>query len=245
MQQFNLCISKIFWENINNRKKLAASMFLNIVLLLWIFFQFGKNNTFSSFNGYLFLLIYAVIWCVLMSFTLVNDIISETNKTGIVEQLFLSTCDINRYVFFNVLIKNIFTTCFLTIIFGITGYLMKLFSFGSLISFFVTITIGSFSLIGIGYIIACISVLFHFEKISIILRLVFLVVILRFSSSIFIPYSYCKEALLELFINKHCLWNLRLNLQLGLVVNSILYFTIGYCVFATMVSKHLFLDQME
>lgn len=115
--KLKLCVLKFIWENINRKKQLFISFIINCTILCWFFLRTQGENTFLGFDKFSLCLIYAIIWCILMSFTLVNDVILETNKSGIIEQIFLSSCNMRRYVFLNVMLKHFFSVLFISAIF--------------------------------------------------------------------------------------------------------------------------------
>lgn len=235
-----LNLLRMYWENINNKRKLIVSVIMNCSILCWLFFRTNDEyDTLLGFDRVSLLVIYAVIWCILMSFTLVNDTLSETNRSGIIEQIFLSSCNIRRYIFCQVLLKSIFAVMFITLIILLASLVTRLFCLSVIISFLITIFIGTFSLVGIGYIIASISLVLNYKNISLILRLVCLVIIVRTDKNMFVPFANCKHILVELFSIKRYLWNQDITTLVGFIGNSFIYYAIGYIVFAVIMSKQL------
>ena len=73
---------KQIWENFNNIKRLLLSIIFNCIILMFFFYRM-HNSELLGIDFMSLILIYSLIWCVLMAFTAVNDIILETNNAGI------------------------------------------------------------------------------------------------------------------------------------------------------------------
>lgn len=243
IKQIKLCILKQTWENVNNLKRLLISLFSNCIILCWFFFRTHNNTTFIGLDFYSLLILYATIWCILMSLTLVNDIISQVNSTGIIEQIFLSSCTINRFIFIQVILKSLFSVLFISLILIAINLILHLFSYKLILSFFITLCIGIFSLLGVGYIISSISLLINYKNISLLFRLLFLIIVIRYDRNILIPFAHCKEILVTLFSTGQYIWEQELSILLGLFINSILYFVLGYFIFSKLTFKQLIIQE--
>lgn len=242
LKQIKVCILKQVWENTNSAKKLLFSLITNCSILLWFFFR-TNNSSFMGLNFISFILLYIIIWCIMMSFTLVNDIITENNNMGIIEQIFLSSCNLSRYIFIQIINKSIFSIVFITAIITICNFITHAFEITTILSFFITLIIGIFSVIGTGYIISSISLLINFKNISLIFRILFIVIMLKSNQNIFIPFSYCKYYLISLFSNNMYLWNHNLLDTIGLITNSAIYFILGNILFFKITSKQFIIQE--
>lgn len=242
MKMIKLCIMKQIWEHFNNIKRLVLSIVLNCIILIFFFWRM-HNSDFLGINFLSLILIYSLIWCVLMGFTVVNDIISETNSAGIVEQIFLSSCSIKMYVFVQVVQKSIFTVIFITVIFCICNIVTHFFQVLQIISFFLTLIVGIFSVVGIGYIISSISLILNYKNIAMLIRLFLLAYILKSNENICIPFSYCKKILIDLFNSELYLWEQNIECIIGFIFNSLLFFVIGNIIFSMIVTKRMVIKE--
>jgi hypothetical protein len=242
LKQIKVCILKQVWETTNSAKRLLFSLITNCLMLLWVFFR-THNSSFMGLNFISIVLLYVIIWCVMMSFTLVNDIITETNDAGIIEQIFMSSCNLSRYTFIQIMNKGIFSIVFITIILTICNFITHTFEIATILSFFVTMIIGVFSIIGTGYIISSISLLVNYKNISLLLRMLFLVIIIKSDKNIFIPFSYCKYNLIKLFSDNIFIWNQSSLDIIGLIINSAIYFVLGIVVFSKITSKKFIIHE--
>lgn len=240
--QVKVCILKQVWETTNSIKRLLFSLVSNCSILLLFFFR-SQNSSFMGIDFISFVLLYITIWCIMMSFTLVNDIITETNDTGITEQIFLSSCNLSRYTFIQIMLKSIFSIIFITIILVFCNIITHTFEIAALLSFFLTLIIGIFSIIGTGYIISSVSLLINFKNISLLLRLVLLVIILKSNHHVLIPFSYCKYTLISLFSDNIYLWNQSSIDIIGLIINSVIYFIFGNVIFTKITSKQFIIKE--
>lgn len=238
MKIIKLCIMKQIWENFNNIKRLLLSITINCIILMSFFYRM-HNSELWGIDFMSLILIYSLIWCVLMAFTAVNDIILETNNAGITEQIFLSSCSINKYVFVQVVQKSIFTVIFITVIFCVCNIVTHVFQAFEMLSFFFTLMVGIFSIVGAGYIISSISLLLNYKNIAILTRIFVLAYILKSDENICIPFSYCKKILIDLFNGELYLWEQSLESIIGFIFNSLLFFVMGNIIFSMIVTKRM------
>ena len=77
--------------NKNNRFRLVFGVFANIFLLCFYYNIAKKNSTNILGIDYLtFILIYAILWLVLSSFSHTSNIVVNEAKIGTIEQLIIS-----------------------------------------------------------------------------------------------------------------------------------------------------------
>lgn len=238
IEQIKVCSLKPWWEHINNWRHLLRSLLLNLSILCVFYFQ-TKNNFLGGLDFFSLLVIYIIIWCILMSFSLVNDIVVSTNNAGIFEQVFMSSCGITTYTFIQIVQKNICSIGFITVLITIVNGITKSFSFELIVSFFLTLLVGSFSILGVGYIISAIAMSINFSNISMLLRLIFLLIIVKCENGIFIPFVQCKMLLTDLILNYSYLWEQNPKSILILFINSFIYIVIGILTFSIVTAKQI------
>ena len=242
LKHIKVCLLKQIWEYTNSSKKLLFSLVINCAIILWFFIR-TIHTTFMGMNFTSFTLLYVIIWCIMMSLTLVNDIITENNNLGITEQIFLSSCNLNRYIIIQIINKSIFSIVFITIIISVCNCITRDLNVTTIISFFITLIIGVFSVIGTGYIISSVSLLLNYKNISLIFRIIFIVVMIKSDKNIFIPFTYCKYYLTSLFSEKVYLWNHNSLDIIGLITNSAIYFLAGCFLFFKLTSKQYIIQE--
>ncbi|AEV69582.1 hypothetical protein Clocl_3051 [Acetivibrio clariflavus DSM 19732] len=95
-------------------------------------------------------------------------------------------------------------------------------------TFIITITIGIFSLYGIGLILTSISLLTkEINLLLAIVKIAVLYIIIKFDANILIPFSYAKSILTELILNNKSLSVYPLGYLIMFVLNSLLFFLFG------------------
>ncbi len=238
--QIKVCIQKQYWETINNIRHLIISFILNGIIL-FVFTNRIKNFLLKEIDATTIILIYFLIWIILMSFTIVNDIVSELSSDGIITQIFLSSCKISKYTLIQVIIKSFISIMFITLLLLLCNMFINTFTSSMIISFILTIMTGTFSLLGIGYLLSVLSLVLKNKSFLILLRLFFLYIIVRCDENIFIPFTSCKTILTNLFVNHKLLWENNYMDILILILNSIIYFLSGFFLFKYVVdNKFLF-----
>ena len=98
-------------------------------------------------------------------------------------------------------------------------------------TFIITITIGIFSLYGIGLILTSISLLTkEINLLLAIVKIAVLYIIIKFDANILIPFSYAKSILTELILNNKSLSVYPLGYLIMFVLNSLLFFYLVFFV---------------
>jgi hypothetical protein len=238
LSQIQACLYKQVCEAKNNIKKNVISLGINVIILLMAFFR-TMNSDFLGLDYNTIVLVYIVVWTVMMSFTLVNDIIIATNNEGILEQIFLSSCSISRFTNIQILFKGLYSMVFITIVFTISSIFSKTLSIDVIISMLITLVIGVMSILGIGYLISCLAIVTNNRSVSMLLRLLLLAIIIRSEESIWVPFSICKIFLTDLIINKHYLWQQDNSDIVLFILNSTVYFLAGIIIFRLLTTKKL------
>lgn len=229
LNQVKVCIQKQYWEIINNKKHFIISFLINIILLVIL-----SNRLKMLLNGIdtvTILLIYFLLWIILMSFTIVNDIVSELSSDDIIIQVFLSSCKISKYTLIQIITRSFVSIVFITLLLLFCSIFLCEFSVVMLVSFVITVIIGFFSLLGISYLISTLALVFKNNNIKTVLRILFIYIIIRFDKNIFVPFTNCKIILEELFVDNKLLWEYNYVDILSLVLNSFIYFGVGFLLF--------------
>ena len=203
------------------------------IVLENIYYKYKDKNVIEDFKRYI------IIWCVMMSFSIVNEIVKNSNAEGIVEQIFMSSYSISAYIFIQVCLKSIYSMFFIWMILWIVNLFTGFLTLTNMVSFIITLLLGVLSIIGVGYIITGISILINNQMISLGLKVVFLYAIIGTDENIFLPFSKCKIMLADLIINNQCLWQQSISDIVVLCVNSLLFLVLGYFFFYAITSREL------
>lgn len=231
---FKPCILKQIWEIKNNKFRLFLGIFANVIILLTLYYSIitQKKLNILGIDYPSFILIYAVLWLILSSFSQVSNVIVNESKIGTIEQLIISPFGIIRILLVNILIKAVISISFITIVLIISNSITQNIEIFNIMTFIVTLLIGIFSLYGIGIIIASISLLSKEATFIItIIKFGVLYVILKFENNLLIPFSYAKTILTELIINNKPISEYSIQFMLLFITNSAIYFLIGIVCF--------------
>lgn len=209
-------------------------IFANVIILLTLYYSIitQKKLNILGIDYPSFILIYAVLWLILSSFSQVSNVIVNESKIGTIEQLIISPFGIIRILLVNILIKAVISISFITIVLIISNSITQNIEIFNIMTFIVTLLIGIFSLYGIGIIIASISLLSKEATFIItIIKFGVLYVILKFENNLLIPFSYAKTILTELIINNKPISEYSIQFMLLFITNSAIYFLIGIVCF--------------
>ncbi|NLZ35627.1 MAG: hypothetical protein GX889_12145 [Clostridiales bacterium] len=229
-QLFKLSLLKQFWEIKNNRFRLVFGVFANIFFVVFFYYNIAKKNSTNILGiDYLtFILIYAILWLVLSSFSHTSNIVVNEAKIGTIEQLIISPYGIKNIVLIRLIIQSLISISFITVVLLISNILTQNMYNLHIGTFIITITIGIFSLYGIGLILTSISLLTkEINLLLAIVKIAVLYIIIKFDANILIPFSYAKSILTELILNNKSLSVYPLGYLIMFVLNSLLFFLFG------------------
>lgn len=208
---------------------------MNIVIL--VFFYYGmikRNNTnILGLDYATLILIYALLWMILSSFSQTSSIIGSEAKIGTIEKLIVSPYGIRNIVLVRLFLQSAISIFFITIVLLMTNSLTQNFQSFNIFNFMATLIIGIFGLYGIGIILASISLLSkEVNIITTIIKIAMMYIIVKFDTNIFIPFSYAKNILAELILNNKLLLDYSPYYLFMFLLNSVIFFAIGLICFS-------------
>ena len=224
---------KYWWNIKNNKFKLFMVIIFNTMLLL-IFFSTMRNDETINLLGIDYatiFIIYIVIWIIMSSFSKMSELITKENTEGTLEILYSSPYGFIKILFSNIIINVFICILLLILLFiinnSLTGVLQNV-NFLQLIS---VITIGIFSLYGVGLIIAGITLLAkEIDTLLFIVKIIAAYFILTFDSYL-LPFSTAKNMIADIILNGSLEQERIIISYVVLTLNSIAYFIIGIFIF--------------
>lgn len=226
----NTCLYKQKCAIKNNIKKHIIILCANIIMLLILFMNLEEGHVYGDAYRVV-LLEYIIIWCAMMSFSLMNDVIIESNSQDVAEQIFKSLYSLDSYIFIQVLCKCIYSIFLVAAMTIILNIYINLFSIRMIISYIITLAIGMISMVGLGYMISGISIILKSRIAAVGLKIYFLYLIIGTDEYILLPFSKCKVLLLDLFTRGQCMWQHSIVDFILMCANSIVYLVIGFYLF--------------
>lgn len=224
---------KYWWNIKNNKFKLITVLIFNTVLLL-IFFLSMQNERVTGlldFDYATIFIIYIVIWIIMNAFSKMSELITKENKEGTLEILYTSPYGFIKILFVDIIINVLVCIMLLILLFvmntSITGVLQNV----NFLQLIIVITIGVFSLYGVGLIIAGLTLLTkEIDTFLFIVKLVAAYCILSFDSFL-IPFSTAKNMIADIILNGSLEEGKMLINFIVLFANSVIYFIIGVVVY--------------
>lgn len=224
---------KYWWNIKNNKFKLITVLIFNTVLLL-IFFLSMQNEKVTELLDIDYatvFIIYIVIWIIMNAFSKMSELITKENKEGTLEILYTSPYGFIKILFVDIIINVLVCIMLLIILFvmntSITGVLQNV----NFLQLIIVITIGVFSLYGVGLIIAGLTLLTkEIDNFLFIVKLVAAYCILSFDSFL-IPFSTAKNMIADIILNGSLEEGKMLINFIVLFANSVIYFIIGVVVY--------------
>jgi len=224
---------KYWWNIKNNKFKLFTVLIFNTVLLL-IFFLSMQNEKVTELldiDYATLFIIYIVIWIIMNAFSKMSELITKENKEGTLEILYTSPYGFIKILFVDIIINVLICVMLLILLFvmntSITGVLQNV----NFLQLIIVITIGVFSLYGVGLIIAGLTLLTkEIDTFLFIVKLVAAYCILSFDSFL-IPFSTAKNMIADIILNGSLEEGKMLINFIVLFANSIIYFIIGVVVY--------------
>ena len=224
---------KYWWNIKNNKFKLITVLIFNTVLLL-IFFLSMQNERVTGLldiDYATIFIIYIVIWIIMNAFSKMSELITKENKEGTLEILYTSPYGFIKILFVDIIINVLICVMLLILLFvmntSITGVLQNV----NFLQLIIVITIGVFSLYGVGLIIAGLTLLTkEIDNFLFIVKLVAAYCILSFDSFL-IPFSTAKNMIADIILNGSLEEGKMLINFITLFANSIIYFMIGVVIY--------------
>lgn len=233
-QLVKISIQKQLWEIKNNKFKLFFGIIVNILLLVFFYYSIfnQKDTKLLGLEYPVLILIYALLWLILSSFSQTSNIIANKAKIGTIEQLIVSPYGIRKIMLIRLFLQSCISIFFISIVLVISNQLTQNAGFFNIISFIITLIIGIFSLYGIGIILASISLLSkEINMINMIVKIGVLYLILKFDTNLFIPFSYAKNILTELLLNNKPITAYPISYLALFLLNSLIFFVLGLVCF--------------
>ncbi len=224
---------KYWWNIKNNKFKLITVLIFNTVLLL-IFFLSMQNERVTGLldiDYATIFIIYIVIWIIMNAFSKMSELITKENKEGTLEILYTSPYGFIKILFVDIIINVLVCVMLLILLFvmntSITGVLQNV----NFLQLIIVISIGVFSLYGVGLIIAGLTLLTkEIDNFLFIVKLVAAYCILSFDSFL-IPFSTAKNMIADIILNGSLEEGKMLINFIVLFANSVIYFIIGVVVY--------------
>lgn len=224
---------KYWWNVKNNKFKLITVLIFNTALLLIFFLSMQNEKVTDSLNidyATIFI-IYIVIWIIMNAFSKMSELITKENKEGTLEILYTSPYGFIKILFVDIIINVLICVTLLILLFvmntSITGVLQNV----NFLQLIIVITIGVFSLYGVGLMIAGLTLLTkEIDTFLFIVKLVAAYCILSFDS-LLIPFSTAKNMIADIILNGSLEEGKMLINFIVLFANSIIYFMLGVVVY--------------
>ena len=224
---------KYWWNIKNNKIKLIIVILFNTILLL-IFFLGMKSEDAMETLGIDYatiFIIYIIIWIIMSSFSKMSELITTENKEGTLEILYTSPYGFIKILFSNIIINIFICVLLLLLLFILNNSITGILNNANFFQLTFVITIGMFSLYGIGLIIAGITLLTkEIDMILFVVKIVAAYLIMTYDS-IFIPFTEAKNLITDIILNGSIDQSKIGPSILTLILNSLLYFILGVIVY--------------
>jgi len=117
-QLVKLSILKQVWEIKNNRFRLLLGMIVNIAILAFFYYSMinQRDTNFLGLDYPTLILIYALLWMVLSSFSQTSSIIVNEAKIGTIEQLIVSPYGMRGIMLVRLFLQSVISIFFITIV---------------------------------------------------------------------------------------------------------------------------------
>lgn len=176
-------------------------------------------------------IIYIVIWIIMNAFSKMSELITKENKEGTLEILYTSPYNFIKILFANIIVNVLICIALLILLFimntSITGVLQNV----NFLQLIIVITIGIFSLYGIGLIIAGLTLITkEIDTFLFIVKLVFAYCIMSFDSFL-LPFGTAKNMIADIILNGSLEEEKMVINFIILLANSIIYFILGLVVY--------------
>lgn|GEM_PF-2786740 len=209
-------------------------MISTILIVSVGYFKIIKNNDLDIKTVQLIILLYFVFIMIMSAFSSIGEMIIHESKVGTIQQLIISPVGLNRIIASKIIIKMAKSILITVMALFISRFFLTNISSFSIFKVFFVIVLGLLSLYGIGLVLAIIS-LFSKEIniLSGILKLVFFYCIYYLDNNVFMPFSYAKVLMENLFIKGIDISfnNYDVKFFILFFINSILYLVIGMILF--------------
>lgn len=228
-----LACLKYWWSIKNNKFKFVTVLFFNTALLLIIFLSMRNEEAIEvlGVDYASIFIIYIVAWIILNSFSKMSELITKENREGTLEILYTSPYGFVKILFSNIIISVLICIVLLLLLFVINNFVTGVLQNVNFFQLIMVITIGIFSLYGLGLIIAGITLLTkEIDTLLFILKFIVAYLILSFDS-VLIPFSMGKNMIADIVLNGSLASDEMLLNFVLLFLNSLIYFIIGLIVY--------------
>ncbi len=230
---------KYWWNIKNNKFKLFSMILINTTILLVFFLGLKDENSINLFglDYATIFIIYIIAWIILNTFFTMSKLITDESKEGTLEILYTSPYGFIKILFSNIILNILICIFVLILLFllndSITGVLNNV----SFLQLIFVITVGLFSLYGVGLAIAGITLLAkEIDNILFIVKFVAAYCIIRFDN-VLVPFSTAKNMIVEI-ISYGSMDSENMLMNIGvLVLNSVIYFGLGVIIYK-IIEKH-------
>ncbi len=228
-----LACLKYWWNIKNNKFKLITVLLFNSILLL-VFFLGMKNEEVMENLGIDYatiFIVYIIVWIIMNSFSKMSELITTENKEGTLEILYTSPYGFIKILFSNIIINIFICVLLLILLFVLNNSITGILSNVNFLELIFVITIGMFSLYGIGLIIAGITLLTkEIEMILFIVKLIAIYFIMMIDN-VFLPFSTAKSMIVDIILNGGLEKGKLILNTASLVLNSLIYFILGIAIY--------------
>ena len=224
---------KYWWNIKNNKFKLFSMVIINTMILLVFFLGMRGENSIELFGldyATLFI-IYIIVWIILNTFFTMSKLITNEIKEGTLEIVYTSQYGFIKILFSNIILNIIICILVLLLLFIVNNFITGVLDNVNFLELIFVITIGLFSLYGVGLAIAGITLLAkEIDTILFIVKFVAAYCIIRFDN-VFVPFSTAKNMIVEI-VSYGSLDGENMLLSIAfLLLNSLIYFVLGVIVY--------------